>query len=254
MRPLGLPEGSVRAVIALLIVAAVVAAAFVLGDVPAILAGAFGLVIEKYFRERADEKADERARSALMARISPADRGGVVSPAQLVAQAVACLAAALAVAFVTFFGTGCATGIYGVAQTQRDMASNQRAHAAGFRVQAFDPEVGGPSISADLWEIIGNLYGNHPAETIGCNVLDIVGGIALYKTAQHNGWLGLGDDGGSAPDAQRNAYPPAGQQTTINNTADGSVTYQSTVTYQTTTTATDNHSANGDAAMPEVTK
>jgi hypothetical protein len=94
--------------------------------------------------------------------------------------------------------SGCATGVVGYYHTQTDMDTEASARRAGFRVTAFDPEVGGPSISADVGEIISNLYGNHLPSMAIANVVDVATGIMVYQYGKGNGWWG-GSGGESDP-------------------------------------------------------
>lgn len=95
--------------------------------------------------------------------------------------------------------SGCATGLVGYYHTQTDMETEASAKRAGFRVAAFDPEVGGPSISADVGEIISNLYGNHLPSMAIANAADIAAGIMLYQYGKGEGWWGGSDGGNEQP-------------------------------------------------------
>lgn len=53
--PLGLPEGSVRAVLALLVILTVCAMAFLQRDIPDTLGALAGLVVAAYFSQRAND-------------------------------------------------------------------------------------------------------------------------------------------------------------------------------------------------------
>jgi hypothetical protein len=108
------------------------------------------------------------------------------------------IAASLAAGACLLITNGCATGVVGYYHTQTDMETEASAKRAGFRVTAFDPEVGGPSISADVGEIISNLYGNHLPSMAIANVVDIAAGVMVYQYGKDEGWWG-DSGGGDAP-------------------------------------------------------
>lgn len=89
--------------------------------------------------------------------------------------------------------SGC-TALVGTYHTQHDMSTAARAENAGFTLKGFDPEVGGPSISADLGQIVANLYANHMPSMAVANGLDAVG---LYLIGKNQKWWGS-DGGGDA--------------------------------------------------------
>ena len=82
--------------------------------------------------------------------------------------------------------SGCASLINGYVQTQGDMRDAKTARAAAFTVKAFDPEIGGPSISADVGQIISNLANNHPLSTAVSGGVDL---LTYGLIANNQGWF-----------------------------------------------------------------
>lgn len=101
--------------------------------------------------------------------------------------------------------SGCASVANGYYHTQHDM--DNAPQTAGFTVKAYDPEIGGPSISADVGQILSNLWDNHTPSTLIAGVLDIATGYFIGKQA---GWWGKSGSSGSLSQAEldaQNAQP-----------------------------------------------
>lgn len=225
MTPLGMPKGSVRAIIALLVVLAVIvlAAAAVVRGYPeeSLAAGAlltaFGTVVEKYFAARKSDEAPDETRCNQGSDTTMSERRTGPGTGLMAVLLAAGMAAA----------SGCASTANGWYHTQRDMATDAQARDAGFRVMAFDPEVGGPSIAADFSEIVANLWNNHLPSTLVCAGIDAA---VIYYAGDRFGWWGGGSDGesGSGSDAAPLAQTPTstGRDTIIvqgdGNTVDAS--------------------------------
>ena len=97
-QPLGLPEGSVRGIIALLVTLAVILFPFVAIEIPKPIESAFLIIIGLYFGARAQQAANEAAQRSRTARATP--DAGYAMPWTLGALSLAAMAFA-AVVFVT---------------------------------------------------------------------------------------------------------------------------------------------------------
>lgn len=99
--------------------------------------------------------------------------------------------AACAAALLT---SGCASIIGGNHLMDKMLAEPEKNRLT---VTPFDPQVGGPTVSVDLFD----LYREHPGAMIGLNLLDVASGYAAYKIGENSGWWGS-DGGGSSKSAK----------------------------------------------------